>query len=100
VTTDGTVDWFCCPRFDSPSVFASLLDRERGRSFRITPEGDSTVKQLYLPDTAVLITRFLTVGGVGEVIDFMPIDDPACGRRPPPAGPRGPVRPRRDAVRL
>jgi GH15 family glucan-1,4-alpha-glucosidase len=76
VATDGTVDWFCCPRFDSPSVFASLLDRERGGRFRIAPEGDCTVKQLYLPDTAILITRFLTVGGVGEVIDFMPIDDP------------------------
>jgi GH15 family glucan-1,4-alpha-glucosidase len=77
VTTDGSVDWFCCPRFDSPSVFASLLDRERGGYFRIAPEGSSHVtKQLYFPDTAVLITRFMTSGGVAEVIDFMPIDDP------------------------
>jgi len=77
VTTDGCVDWFCCPRFDSPSVFASLLDRERGGHFRIAPEGaDHVARQLYFPDTAILITRFMTPGGVGEVIDFMPVDDP------------------------
>ena len=77
VTTDGSVDWFCCPRFDSPSVFASLLDRERGGYFRIAPEGDDYVtRQLYFPDTAILITRFMTPGGVGEVIDFMPVEDP------------------------
>jgi GH15 family glucan-1,4-alpha-glucosidase len=74
VTTDGTIDWFCCPRFDSPSVFASLLDRDRGGHFSITPATDGWVsKQLYLPGTAVLITRFLTPEGVGEVADFMPI---------------------------
>jgi len=61
VTTDGAIDWFCCPRFDSPSVFASLLDRERGGHFRIAPEGpDYVTKQLYFPDTAMLITRFMT----------------------------------------
>ena len=50
VTTDGTIDWFCCPRFDSPSVFASLLDDERGGHFRIAPDRDDYVtKQLYLP---------------------------------------------------
>ena len=75
VATDGTIDWFCCPRFDSPSVFASLLDKNRGGYYRIAPpEGEcSTAKQLYFPDTNVLITRFLTPGGVGEVQDFMPI---------------------------
>ena len=73
VTTDGTIDWFCCPRFDSPSVFASLLDRDKGGRFRIAPESDEYVtKQLYFPDTAVLITRFMTPDGVGEVVDFMP----------------------------
>ncbi len=77
VTTDGTIDWWCCPRFDSPSVFASLLDRDNGGQFRIGPEGDDYVaRQLYFPDTAILITRFMTPDGVGEVIDFMPIDDP------------------------
>jgi GH15 family glucan-1,4-alpha-glucosidase len=74
VTTDGTVDWFCCPRFDSPSVFASLLDADRGGHFGIAPEGDDYVsKQLYFPDTTILITRFMTPDVVGEVHDFMPI---------------------------
>jgi GH15 family glucan-1,4-alpha-glucosidase len=74
VTTDGVVDWFCCPRFDSPSVFASLLDAERGGFYRIAPDRDDYVsRQLYLPDSAILITRFMTPDGVGEVHDFMPI---------------------------
>lgn len=73
VSTDGAVDWYCVPRFDSPSVFGSLLDARRGGRFRIAPLGDDhVVKQLYLPDTAVLVTRFLTEEGVGEMIDFMP----------------------------
>jgi GH15 family glucan-1,4-alpha-glucosidase len=77
VCTDGTVDWFCCPRFDAASVFGCLLDRERGGRFRIAPEGDDyIVRQLYFPDTAILITRFMTPDGVGEVIDFMPVADP------------------------
>jgi GH15 family glucan-1,4-alpha-glucosidase len=74
VSTDGTIDWFCCPRFDSPSVFASLLDTRRGGYFSIRPETEGYVtKQLYLPGTAILITRFLTEEGVGEVCDFMPV---------------------------
>jgi GH15 family glucan-1,4-alpha-glucosidase len=77
VTIDGTVDWFCCPRFDSPSVFGSLLDAAGGGRFRIAAEGDDVVvRQLYIPDTAILVTRFMTPGGVGEVLDFMPIEDP------------------------
>jgi GH15 family glucan-1,4-alpha-glucosidase len=77
VTTDGTIDWFCCPRFDSPSVFASLLDRDRGGRFRIAAEGDDVVvRQLYFPDTAILVTRFMNPDGVGEVLDFMPVEDP------------------------
>ena len=73
VTTDGSIDWFCCPRFDSPSVFGSLLDAREGGRFRIRPVGtDYVVKQLYLPDTAVLITRFMSEEGVGELLDFMP----------------------------
>jgi GH15 family glucan-1,4-alpha-glucosidase len=74
VTTDGTVDFFCCPRFDSPSIFASLLDAERGGYFSIKPAADGYVtKQLYFPSTAMLITRFMTPDGVGEVLDFMPV---------------------------
>jgi GH15 family glucan-1,4-alpha-glucosidase len=74
VTTDGTLDWFCCPRFDSPSVFASLLDANRGGYYKIAPDRDDYVsRQLYIPDTAILITRFMTPDGVGEVHDFMPV---------------------------
>ncbi len=82
VTTDGVLDWFCSPRFDSPSVFASLLDADHGGFYRIAPDRDDYVtRQLYLPDTAVLITRFMTPDGVGEVHDFMPvIEGPATER--------------------
>jgi GH15 family glucan-1,4-alpha-glucosidase len=73
VSTDGTLDWFCSPRFDSPSIFASLLDSEKGGHFSTRPVADAfDTKQLYFPDTAILITRFLTEEGVGEIVDFMP----------------------------
>jgi GH15 family glucan-1,4-alpha-glucosidase len=76
VATDGTIDWYCCPRFDSPSVFARLLDNRRGGYFRISPQHEQyVVKQLYFPDTAVLITRYMSEEGVAELIDFMPIAD-------------------------
>ena len=75
VGTNGTIDWYCCPAFDSPSVFGSILDKDRGGFYAIRPTGtDWTSKQLYFPDTNVLITRFFTHGGVGEVQDFMPIE--------------------------
>ena len=74
VSTDGTIDWMCCPRFDSPSVFASLLDHDRGGHFRVGPDRDDYVsRRLYFPDTAILITRFLSLDGVGEALDFMPV---------------------------
>ncbi len=74
VSTDGDVDWFCAPRFDSPSVFGSLLDHAKGGRCRVRPVGDGyNTKQLYIPDTAVLVTRFMTEEGVGEVLDFMPV---------------------------
>jgi GH15 family glucan-1,4-alpha-glucosidase len=78
VSTDGTVNWFCCPRFDSPSVFASLLDADKGGYFRLAPERECVSRQLYFPDTAVLVTRFLSPDGVGEIYDFMPV----AGNRP------------------
>ncbi|MEU5959775.1 glycoside hydrolase family 15 protein [Micromonospora parva] len=74
ISTDGTVDWFCAPRFDSPSVFGALLDRRNGGHFQLSPDGvDYTSKQLYLPGTPILITRFHTADGVGELLDFMPV---------------------------
>jgi len=82
VCTDGTLDWFCCPRFDSPSVFGCLLDAERGGFYRIAPDRDDYVsRQLYLPDTAILVTRFMTPDGVGEVHDFMPVIEGAATDR-------------------
>ncbi|OIJ69495.1 glucoamylase [Streptomyces mangrovisoli] len=86
VSAEGSVDWWCTPRFDSPSVFASLLDSDRGGHCLLTadlPDGErATVRQLYLSDTAILVTRFMADGGVGEVADFMaPLDGaPATDR--------------------
>src|SRR5215203_3449041 len=77
VATDGTIDWFCCPRFDSPSVFASLLDDSRGGRFALAPVMPArSTKQMYMPDSAILVTRFLSESGIAEVVDFMPIDRP------------------------
>jgi GH15 family glucan-1,4-alpha-glucosidase len=74
IATDGTIDWFCAPRFDSPSIFAGLLDQQAGGYFRVAPEGAEYLsKQLYLPGTPILITRFMSPDGVGEVVDFMPV---------------------------
>ncbi|MFF1302405.1 glycoside hydrolase family 15 protein [Streptomyces sp. NPDC058307] len=74
VGTDGTIDWYCCPSFDAPSVFASILDAERGGAFELAAAVPARTKQFYFPDTNVLITRFYTEDGVGEVQDFMPVD--------------------------
>ncbi|GAA1246529.1 glycoside hydrolase family 15 protein [Kitasatospora nipponensis] len=75
VSSQGVVDWFAAPRFDSPSIFAALLDHDKGGYFRIAPDApDDSRKQLYYPDSAVLVTRFMSPDGVGEVLDCM---DPA-----------------------
>ncbi len=77
VSTDGTVDWMCLPRFDSPSVFASLLDyRGGGRFHPRVGRRQHVTRQMYHPGTAILVTRFLSPGGVAEVVDFMPIETP------------------------
>ena len=82
VGTDGTIDWYCPTRFDAPSVFAALLDKDRGGAFRIAPAHDGwKSRQLYFPDTNILITRFLSEEGVAEVIDFMPVMKPGDGGR-------------------
>ncbi|MFI8296458.1 glycoside hydrolase family 15 protein [Streptomyces nigra] len=74
VSTDGAVDWFCAPRFDSPSVFGGLLDKDAGGHCTVRPRhGVYATKQLYLPDTAILVTRYMTEAGAGEVHDFMPV---------------------------
>ena len=77
VGTDGTIDWYCCPRFDAPSVFAAILDADRGGHFALGADVPATTRQFYFPDTNILITRFSTPAGVGEVQDFMPVaEDP------------------------
>jgi GH15 family glucan-1,4-alpha-glucosidase len=73
VGTNGTIDWYCCPSFDAPSVFGSLLDADRGGSFELAAAVPATTRQFYHPDTNVLITRFFAADGVGEIQDFMPV---------------------------
>ncbi|RLV49770.1 glycoside hydrolase family 15 protein [Nocardioides mangrovicus] len=74
VACDGTIDWFCAPRFDSPSVFASLLDADRGGSWSLaSTDPDSRTLQYYFPESNILVTRFLNDEGVVEVHDFMPV---------------------------
>ncbi|UQA63594.1 glycoside hydrolase family 15 protein [Polyangium aurulentum] len=79
VSVRGSIDWLCFPHFDSPSVFAALLDHEKGGQFSISPVCDDvTFKQHYWPDTNVLVTRFLSADGVGEIEDFMPCGAPGA----------------------
>jgi GH15 family glucan-1,4-alpha-glucosidase len=77
VGLNGSIDWCCLPRFDSPSVFGAILDAGKAGFFRISPTDMASVqcKQLYLPETNILITRFLSVDGVAEITDFMPIKE-------------------------
>lgn len=76
VSLNASIDFMCFPRFDSPSVFCRLLDAEKGGYFSIDPQIQEPIaKQLYLPDTNVLVTRFLSDEGIVEVIDYMPIID-------------------------
>ena len=74
VGVNGSIDFLCFPNFDSPTVLAALLDDERGGCFQIQPQLQKRrVRQLYLPDTNILLTRFLAEEGVAELTDYMPI---------------------------
>ena len=78
VGMNGSIDWFCFPSFDSPSVFAAILDDRKGGKFKISPTCEGVIhKQFYWPDTNVLITRFLSPGGVGQITDYMPVGLPS-----------------------
>jgi GH15 family glucan-1,4-alpha-glucosidase len=74
VGRDGSIDWFCFPHFDSPSVFAAILDDQKGGHFSIRSlNAETRCRQFYWPETNVLMTRFLSPDGVGEIQDFMPV---------------------------
>src|SRR6266853_2040126 len=74
VGMNGSIDWFCYPHIDSPSVFGAILDDQKGGRFQISALGDRVaLKQSYLPSTNVLVTRFLLTDGIAELEDFMPV---------------------------
>lgn len=77
VGMNGSIDWYCSPRFDSPSIFGALLDDEKGGRFQIHPFAENLkYKQFYWPSTNVLVTRFLHSDGIAELVDFMPLGFP------------------------
>ena len=76
VGTNGSIDWLCLPSFDSPSVFAKILDCNKGGHFQICPiDQDVTQKQFYWPNSNILVSRFFGEEGVSEIVDFMPVYD-------------------------
>jgi GH15 family glucan-1,4-alpha-glucosidase len=81
VSRDGSLDWLCCPRFDSPSIFGALLDARCGGRFRIRPAGPFQTSRRYLPDTNILETTFRTAGGSVVLRDLMPVSSEAEKRR-------------------
>ena len=83
VATDGTIDWCCMPRFDSPSVFAALLDSKSGGRFQIAPVDVASTRQAYLRDTNILQTSFTTATGTLTVTDFMPVRRDALSEEAP-----------------
>lgn len=72
ISRDGSLDWLCWPRFDSPALFAGLLDARVGGAWGISPTGTARVERRYLDDTNVLRTRFHTAAGLLVLTDFMP----------------------------
>ncbi|ORY06481.1 glycoside hydrolase family 15 protein [Basidiobolus meristosporus CBS 931.73] len=70
-STDGAIDYYCYPHFDSPSVFARILDKNKGGHFSITPLNYTSIKQQYLPNSNILTTKFLSDHGVSQITDFM-----------------------------
>jgi GH15 family glucan-1,4-alpha-glucosidase len=83
IAADGSIDWLCFPYLESPSVFAAILDEEKGGFFRISPAGEFKTVQSYVESTNVLTTLFTTASGSARLIDFMPVEDSAV---------RGPLR--------
>ena len=79
VTTHGSIDFLCFPTFSAPTVFAALLDQRQGGYFQIHPDQKEVrTKQFYLTGTNIVVTRFMSEQGIGEVTDFMPLDTPGA----------------------
>src|SRR3984957_3582631 len=75
VSMEGSIDFMCFPHFDSPTIFAALLDTKRGGYFRIAPTaGEFKHRQRYLPDTNILLTRLLGSDGIASLSDFMAME--------------------------
>src|SRR3979411_1820255 len=76
VGMNGSIDFLSYPNFDSPTIFAAPLDDQKGGRFEIRPQlSNARARQMYLPDTNILVTRFLAEEGVSELTDYMPIDN-------------------------
>src|SRR5246127_5593977 len=74
VGMNGSIDWYCSPNFDSPSVFGAILDDEKGGRFKIAPLAEELKsRQFYWPSTNILVTRFMHEDGIAELEDFMPV---------------------------
>ncbi|KAH9982232.1 glycoside hydrolase family 15 protein [Lactifluus volemus] len=82
VSTDGSIESYCVPDFDSPSVFARILDKDKGGHFSISPRISFSTKQNYLPSSNVLQTKFLNEEGVVCVTDFLPRNPAATAQKP------------------
>src|SRR5262249_38271884 len=81
VGMDGSIARGCSPAFASPSISAAIPDERKGGFFKIASLYEAQHKQMYLPDSNVLVTRFLSPEGVGEVVDFMAVEDPSRGKK-------------------
>lgn len=85
VARDGAIDYLCWPSFDSPTIFADFLDNRKGGAFTIDPHlADARNLQLYIPDTNLLLTRWMAEAGSAEVVDLMayPLTDKVHGPKP------------------
>lgn len=82
VSSEGSIDWACFPRFDSPAVFSRILDKDKGGYFKISVKGLRSSSRRYIPDTNVLETTYETDTGVARLVDFMPIHDDSTPMQP------------------